>query len=100
MNGTSLVDIDETSSYSPQPFHIIGHRVLVKQGIYDAISNGANTPGIHMTAQRAGWWADHDRHAFSRGDTARTMFESIAALRDGGRIIRSVERSTRALIFS
>ena len=88
--GTSLADSGETSVVSPRPFYIIGHRVLMKQGVYDAINNGANALEIDMTAKPEGWWADHDGNPFSRGDTARTMFEAIAALRVAGRTISFV----------
>ena len=78
----------ETDSIGPRPFYMIGHRVLVKQGVYDAIKNGANAVEIDMTADRdGGWWADHDNFLRSRGDAARTMFEAIASERRAGKHI-------------
>ena len=90
-NGTNLRSDGEADSTGPRPFYMIGHRVLVKQGIYDAIKHGANAVEIDMTADRdGGWWADHDNVPGSRGDAARTMFEAIAAARKAGKNITLV----------
>ncbi|CAF9930806.1 MAG: hypothetical protein HETSPECPRED_007713 [Heterodermia speciosa] len=65
------------SVISPRPFHVIGHRVLVKQGVYDALNSGINALEIDITAQPEGWWADHDGNALSRGRTTSFVWLEI-----------------------
>ena len=90
-NGTNPSSDGEADSIGPRPFYMIGHRVLVKQGVYDAIKHGANAVEIDMRADRdGGWWADHYGVPKSRGDAARTMFDAIAGARKAGKNITFV----------
>ncbi|KAJ7291616.1 putative phospholipase D precursor, partial [Mycena rebaudengoi] len=73
-----------------QPFYMIAHRVLVRQGVHDALNNGANAIEIDMTAKRTGWYADHDNTIGSEGDSALDMFKTIADARKAGRTVTFV----------
>jgi sphingomyelin phosphodiesterase D len=74
----------------PQPFYLIAHRVLTTQGVYDALSHGANAIELDVSATRHEWYADHDDTPFTRGDTVRTIFETVAEQRQAGQTITFV----------
>src|SRR4051794_13035771 len=63
------VNLSGTQDNGPQPFYLIAHRVLTTQGIYDALSHGANAIELDVSATKQEWYADHDDTPFTRGDT-------------------------------
>jgi len=78
-------DVDVPSNTSgPHPFYLIAHRVLTTQGVHDALSHGANAIELDVSATRQEWYADHDDTPFTRGDTVRTIFETVAERRQAG----------------
>lgn len=92
-NGITFDYNARTNINGPRPFYMISHRVLVKQGVHDALKHGANAVEIDMTADvktKEGWWADHDNTIGSRGDSARDMLEAIANARKQGKSINFV----------
>ncbi|KAK2768733.1 hypothetical protein FQN54_000589 [Arachnomyces sp. PD_36] len=70
----------------PRPIYTIAHMVLSAQGMKDALSNGANSIEIDLTAWDE-WFADHDGTGDSAGDTARDLFQAVADERKSGRDI-------------
>ena len=55
-NDTNPSSDGEADNIGPRTFYMIGHRVLVKQGVYDAIKHDANAVEIDMRADRDGGW--------------------------------------------
>ncbi|KAJ7735724.1 putative phospholipase D precursor [Mycena metata] len=80
----------QTANSFPKPFYMIAHRVLTRQGVQDALINGANAIEIDMRAEKDGWYADHDGTIGSQGDTALDMFKTIADARKGGQTVTFV----------
>ncbi|KAL8919125.1 MAG: hypothetical protein Q9172_005129 [Xanthocarpia lactea] len=73
-----------------RPFYLIAHRVLTSKGIDDALSHGANSIEIDMSAKEEGWWADHDNSGDSARDSANDIFHKIARERQSGKSITFV----------
>lgn len=67
-----------------RPIYAIAHMVLDAQGMKDAISNGANSLEIDLTAWDT-WMADHDGTGDSAGDSARDLFQAVADEREAGK---------------
>lgn len=80
----------DRNTAGPQPFYLIAHRVLTTQGVYDALSHGANAIELDVSATTQDWYADHDDTRFTRGDTVRTIFEAVAEQRQAGKTINFV----------
>jgi sphingomyelin phosphodiesterase D len=73
-----------------RPVYAIAHRVLMTTGVWDALNDGANALEIDMTPSEEGWYAQHDFGWWSRGDTAETMFQTIAEAATQGRDVTFV----------
>ena len=87
----SLSTDGNATATTSRPFYLIAHRVLVAQGVKDALAHGANAIEIDMTAwKKEGWFACHDGWLPGRGDTAIKMFQTIAEERKAGKAITFV----------
>ena len=71
-----------------RPIWMIAHKCLTKQGVDDAITNGANAVEMDLTAYKEGWWAQHTGEPWF--DPIRDLFDHIAAKKDGGANIQWV----------
>jgi hypothetical protein len=67
----------QEKSHATRPVYAIAHRVLMTNGVWDALNDGANALEIDIRADKNGWNAQHGRNAVSRGDAAELMFNVL-----------------------